>query len=31
MKKPNFNDIAVPEEKRGKAPMGKIYGKIEAD
>lgn len=31
MKKPNFHDIAVPEEKRGKAPMGNLYGKIEAD
>jgi HD-GYP domain-containing protein (c-di-GMP phosphodiesterase class II) len=29
--KPNYQDIAIPEEERGKAPMGNIYGKIEDD
>ena len=29
--KPNYQDIAIPEEERGKAPMGNTYGKIEDD
>ena len=31
IKKPNYHDITIPEEKRGKAPMGNIYGKIAGD
>ena len=31
MKKPNYHHIVIPVEKRGKAPSGNLYGKIEAD
>jgi HD-GYP domain-containing protein (c-di-GMP phosphodiesterase class II) len=31
IKKPNYHNIAIPEEKRGKAPTGNIYGKIAGD
>jgi len=29
--KPNYQDIAISEKERGKAPMGNIYGKVEDD
>lgn len=31
IEKPNYHKIVIPEEKRGKAPSGNLYGKIEAD
>ena len=31
MEKTNYHKIVIPEEKRGKAPSGNLYGKIEDD
>lgn len=31
LEKPIYHEIALPVEKRGKAPMGNIYGEVEED